>query len=186
MNTLFTQTCPQAKRALRLLLSPNAPRIDQQKLIDALPGPTPADPKELVDLIIQIILALMENKPDDKPEKPDGQADDYTSIRETARDVAIATIKPDLLEQDLPKLIASIDSIASMIPVPGFQNFRTAREAMRLANNKALGFSAKTWHEWNTAIRTQMDILSTDGHLNKFTDYKLAWTAITEGLETID
>lgn len=186
MNTFFTQTCPQAKRALRLLLSPNAPKIDQQKLIDALPGPTPVDQKELIDLIIQIILALMENKDGEKPEKPNGPDDTYEDLRKTARIAALETVPTDLLEQDLPKLIASIDSVASLIPVPGFQNLRIAREAMRVANNKTLGFSAKMWNKWNAAIRIELDTLDHAGHLDNPAKYKTAWTAIVEGLETIN
>lgn len=186
MKPDLTKTCPQTKRALRLLLSPSAPRIDQQALIDALPGPTPIDQKELIDLIIQIILALLENKDGEKPEKDDDDNNVLHTLRNTARTVAIETINTDLLEQDLPKLIASIDSIASMIPVPGFRDLRTARESMRIANNKALGFSAKMWTKWNNAIRAEMDILSLTKHLDNPVKYKLAWTAIIEGLESID
>lgn len=186
MKTDLSKTCPQTKRALRLLLSPSAPRIDQQKLIDALPGPTPIDQKELIDLIIQIILALMENKDEDKPEKPDGPEDLYENIRRAAASVALAMIPTDTLEQDLPKLIASIDSIATMIPTPGFVSLRVAREAMRVANNKALGFSAKMWIKWNASMRAEMDLLDEAGLLTEMREYKLAWTAIVEGLETID
>lgn len=186
MKSDWSKTCPQTKRALRLLLSPSAPRIDQQKLIEALPGPTPIDQKELIDLIIQIILALMENKDEEKPEKPNGPDDSYDVLRKTARIAALETIEADLLKQDLPKLIASIDSIASMIPAPGFQSLRTAREAMRKANNKALGFSAKMWNKWNARLRTKMDTLDQARHLNTLAEYKLAWTAIVEGLEEID
>lgn len=186
MKTDLSKTCPQTKRALRLLLSPSAPRINQKKLIDALPGPTPIDQKELIDLIIQIILALMENKDEEKPEKDNPFNGTYDKLRTVAQKVAVETIEADLLKQDLPKLIASIDSIAAMIPEPGFANLRQAREAMRLANNKVLGFSAKSWLTWNKTIRIEMDYLDQDGRLLNFADYKLAWTAIVEGLETID
>jgi len=66
MNELCPDLCPQCKRALRLLINPDRPQVDRPKLITALPGKTPTGIGDLIDLIIQIVLALLENK--DKPE----------------------------------------------------------------------------------------------------------------------
>lgn len=186
MKPDFTKTCPQTQRALRMLVTPHAPKIDRLKLIDALPGPTPADPKELLDLIIQIILALLENKDGDKPEKPDGPDDEFAGLKRIAKQAAIDTIDADTLKRDIPKLVASIRSVAAMIPVLGFPTPRAAREAMRVANNQALGASAPNWHTWNTAIRTALDALDEDHHLTDLSDYKHAWTVIADALESIN
>lgn len=186
MKTTSFARCPQTRRALRLLLDPNGPKIDQAALINALPGPTPTDPKALVDIIIQIILALMENK--DKEDKPNPNNGDnhFSELRRVAADTAADTIDRDTLLRDLPKLITSIQETAARIPSPGFNSQRQARETMRINNNKALGASGKNWKLWNSAIRSEMDDLAFDEHLNNLVDYRNAWLAITDALAVVN
>jgi len=70
MNELCPDLCPQCKRALRLLINQDRPTIDRSKLIEALPGKTPSSIGDLIDWIIQIVLALLENKDKPEPEPP--------------------------------------------------------------------------------------------------------------------
>lgn len=185
MKIQFDKTCPQTQRALRMLVTPSAPKIDRIKLIAALPGPTPADPKELLDLIIQIVLALLENKDGDKPEKDKKDDGIFDELRRVAKEAATETIPPATLKQDVPKIVASIRSIAAIIPTPGFPSLRVAREAMRVANNEALDQTIQTWLKWNAAIHEEMDNLDFDEKLNGEAQYKQAWLAIAQALETI-
>jgi len=53
-----------------LLINPNKPQVDRPALIAALPGKTPIGLGDLIDLIIQIVLALLENKDKPEPEPP--------------------------------------------------------------------------------------------------------------------
>lgn len=177
--------CPQTQRALRMLIGPDSPRIDREKFIEAMPGPTPVNLTDLIDLIIQIILALLENKDkEDKPKPP--QPDDvFSELRRVAYDTAIETLGRDTLLRDLPKLIPAIHLTAEMIPVPGFNSQRQAREHMRISNNSALGKSARNWRLWNDAIRTELDNLAFDEHLEGLIDYKYAWLAISQALTTV-
>jgi len=177
--------CAQSQRALRLLISPDRPQVDRPKLIEALPGPTPEGFTDILDLLIQILLALCENA--DKEDntngpKPNG---DYDDLYRTAAEVARQTVAPEILQADLPKLIASVKSIASMIPNPGFPSTRGAREAMRVANNRALEESADTWQRWNVAIRRELNRLADDNSLTSLLQYKLAWLTIAEALDSL-
>lgn len=70
MNELRPDLCPQCKRALRLLINPDEPQVNRSALIAALPGKTPTGAGDLMNLIIQIILALLENKDKPEPEPP--------------------------------------------------------------------------------------------------------------------
>lgn len=70
MSELCQSICPQAKRALRLLINKDRPQVDQTRFIAAMPGKTPTGAGDLMDLIIQIILALLENKDKPDPEPP--------------------------------------------------------------------------------------------------------------------
>jgi len=177
--------CAQSQRALRLLVSPDRPQIDRPKLIEALPGPTPENFADLKDLIIQIILALCENA--DKPDngngpKPNGE---YDELYRTAAEVARETVPPEILQADLPKLIASIHSIASMIPTPGFAAPRAARDALRVANNRARENSATNWQRWTAASRHELDHLAEDKTLTTLLQYKRAWLTIAQALDSL-
>lgn len=72
MNDLCPSLCPQCKRALRLLIDPSKPQVDRPKLRESLPDKAPVSIGDLLDLIIQIILAMLEgkNKPDPDPPMP--------------------------------------------------------------------------------------------------------------------
>jgi len=177
--------CAQGQRALRLLISPDRPQVDRPKLIEALPGPTPEGFTDILDLLIQILLALCENA--DKPDNNNGPQPngEYDELYRAAAEIARETVPAELLQADLPKLIASIQSIASMIPNPGFPSNRAAREAMRIANNRALEESAKHWRQWNAAIRRELDRLATDNTLTSLLQYKRAWHTIAQGLDSL-
>jgi len=182
MNELCPDLCPQSQRALKLLISPDAPKVDRQKLIAALPGPTPGSLTGLIDLIIQLILALLENKDKEAKPKPPDPDDIFSELRRIAAETATASIAPDILIRDIPKLVASIESVAARIPSPGYTTERTAREAMRRSNNDALTTSAVNWRLWNNAIRNELDHLDVDEHLQDLIDYKNAWLAIADAL----
>lgn len=184
MEFQFSQACPQTKRALRMLLSPKAKRINQKALIDSLHGKTPSDPKDLIDLVIQIVLALLDNKEGDKPEKPDEPDDEFATLAMIATKAAIDTIQLSVLQHDVPKLTPAIRSVAAMIPFANFSSLRNAREAMRCANNAALGESAHNWSTWNTAIRNAMEACDDNGQLENLLDYRDAWLAIADALDT--
>lgn len=168
-----------------MLLSPKAKRIDQKALIDSLHGKTPSDPKDLIDLVIQIVLALLDNKEGDKPEKPDETDDDFDALAAIAKKAAIDTIQLDVLEHDVPKLTMAIRSVAALIPFANFTTPRTAREAMRCANNAALGTSAKNWMTWNTAIRNALEVYDDKEMLASLLDYRDAWLVIADALDDI-
>lgn len=177
--------CAHGQRALRLLISPDRPQVDRPKLIEALPGPTPEGFTDLLDLLIQILLALCENadKPDDNNgPKPNGE---YDELYRAAASIARQTVPAEILQADLPKLIASVQSIASMIPNPGFASTRAAREAMRVANNRTLEDSAQRWQQWNAAIRHELDRLADDNTLTSLLQYKQAWLVIAQALDSL-
>lgn len=185
MNQLCPDLCPQAQRALRLLVSPDAAKVDRPKLIESLPDTPPVNFTDWIDLIIQIILALLEAKDDENGPRPPEPDDVFSELRRVAADTAIETIGRDTLKRDLPKLIASIEKVAAEIPAPGFNSQRQAREAMRRSNNEALGTSAKNWRLWNDAVRTEMDNLAFDEHLLHLVDYKNAWLAVIDALTVV-
>lgn len=72
MGELCKSLCPQGQRALRLLIDPTKPQVDRPKLIASLPGHTPQTIGGILDIVIQIVLALLENcdKPDPSPPMP--------------------------------------------------------------------------------------------------------------------
>lgn len=185
MKTTPFAGCPQTRRALTLLLDPSAPKIDQEMFIKAMPGPTPQQKNELIDLIIQIVLALLTNKDkEDKDKKPE-PSDIFDDLRKVAEEIAVETIPDDILKRDLPKLTTSIIKTAESIPSPRFSTVRKAREAMRNNNQSALGASAPNWNKWNEAVRDAMDELAWSEHLLTLVDYKNAWLAITDALMKI-
>ncbi len=177
--------CAQGQRALRLLISPDRPQVDRPKLIEALPGPTPEGFTDILDLLIQILLALCENA--DKPDNNNGPQPngEYDELYRAAAEIARETVPPEILQADLPKLIASIQSIASMIPNPGFSSNRAAREAMRVANNRALEDSATNWQQWNAATLRELDRLAEDKTLTTQLQYKRAWLTVAQALDSL-
>lgn len=168
-----------------MLIGPDSPRIDREKFLAAMPGPTPVNLTDLIDLIIQIILALLENKDKEDKPKPPEPDDVFSELRRVAADTAIETIGRDTLLRDLPRLIPSIQNTAEKIPSPGFSSQRQARETMRLNNNKALRASAKNWKLWNNAVRSEMDELAFDEHLDDLIDYRNAWLAVVDALTVV-
>lgn len=186
MATSNPNLCPQVRRALSLLIPTDAHKIDRTAMAKAMGQPTPTDWEPLIALIIQIILTLLENKPDPEPDNPPDPNDPLSNLRKIVRDVATKTIPAGTLKHDRPRLIASIESIASLIPCVGFENTSDARTAMRVANNEALGFTARQWSTWNDDVRAELDQLHAAGHFNKIQDYPMVWLAIAEELESIE
>lgn len=72
MEKICPDLCPQCKRALRLLIDTNKPHVDRPAVIAAVPEEMTHTAGGLLDLIIQIILALLEgkDKPNDEPPMP--------------------------------------------------------------------------------------------------------------------
>jgi len=185
MTDQHNNICPQSQRALRLLISPDAPRVDRAKLINALPGKTPTALPDLLELIIQIILALLENLDKDKDDDPEPIPDPYLRLHRLTYEVAQRTIPKAELLDDLPKLITAITTVAAMIPNPGFPTHRLAREQLRSATNAALRPNAQRWITWNNTIRTELETLEAANYLTDLNEYKLAWTTLANALETL-
>lgn len=178
-------TCPQTRRALALLAKPDAPQIDKAALIRALPDLRGMDWAAIIQIIIQVVLAMLENKETDDDEDDDTNPDAYARLRQIARQAAIDTVPTDQIADDLPHLIDAITATANAVPTGGFPNLRAAREAMRAATNATLRDHAEDWLVWNQAVATALDVLAEDGHLTNDGDYRHAWLQIASALKQL-
>lgn len=185
MDKPFCPPCAQTRRAIVNLLNTDSPKMNRSAFLNLFsPGP-PANFRDIIDLLVQVILALLESKINPEPNGPSPPDDKYASLRETTVTATKTTVPEDVRLFDTPRLINSIRAVADLIPVPGFPSLRKARETMRVANNQTLRHSAANWIAWNEQVRTEMDRLAAKDHINTEADYKAAWMVVAEALESV-
>lgn len=177
--------CAQSQRALRLLLPPDLVRIDRVLFNKAMPKQTPKDLSSLIPLVIDLILALLENKDPEAKDKDDEPAGPYEQLANDARQLAAKHVPAGDLIPGAHLLVESINYVCTLIDDSNFVSPRVAREFMRLANHNALGDIADNWEMWNDQIRKVLDLFAADYNLTTLQHYKKAWTAIAKGLARI-
>jgi len=175
--------CVQSQRALRMLLRPSDPRWDRELFTKSMPRPTPGGLADIIPFIIDLILALLENKDPEGKAKPSPADDALEQIAEESYKAAKESIDSAFLPIDAPILAGSIRSICALISVSTFPSTRVAREQMRVANNAALGTDADRWLQWSNRMRSLLDNHAAAEALDTLTGYKAAWKAIAAGLD---
>jgi len=185
MSQTPTNVCAQARRALRLIQTPHAPKIDEHTIRKGLPDLEGLDWAAIIQIIVQIVLSLMDQKDDDNDDADDDENAALKALRLIVRQAALDTVPRKNLPGDLPHLIDAITATAHALPEEGFASLREAREAMRLATNATLRDHAKGWHVWNTAVTDALDTLEEDGHLTNEVDYRQAWLAVAYALQQL-
>lgn len=178
-------SCIQLQRALRLLVSPDAPKVDRPLLRTALPKPWPEDLGQILEMIIQIILALLEEKKEPEPDPDPDDDTDFPLLASYSREQAIEHVDKPMRDKTAKTLAASIRSVAALINKTTFATVRHAREAMRQANHAALGTDAEAWTKWDAKIKLALDTYHANDTLQTLPEYKDAWTQIAKGLETL-
>lgn len=168
-----------------MLAKPDGPQIDKPALIRALPQIPGNDWEAIIQIIIQVVLALLENKEADEDDQDNEVDDAMERLRLIARQAALDTVPKNNLPGDLPHLIDAITATAHALPDPGFNTLREAREAMRLATNATLRDHAKGWHVWNTAVENALQVLHEEGFLENETHYRQAWLNIALALQQL-
>lgn len=178
-------SCVQLQRALRLLVSPEAPKVDRPLLRSALPKPWPEDLSDILEMIIQIVLALLEEKKEPEPDPDPDNDTDFPLLASYSREQAIDYVDKPTRDKTAKILAASIKSVAALIDEAMFTTVRHAREAMRQANHAALDTDAEAWSTWNAKIKLILDTYHAVDTLQTRPEYEDAWTQIAKGLETL-
>ena len=148
----------------------------------SLPDPMPRNPRDIFDLLLQLILLLLEEwKPDDSEDDKNGTTR-FPQLRRRTRDLAKKYVAADVFSLTAEEMADAIMSTVGAYRQRPPETLTLAREGIRVAAHKAAGSLSMQWNLWNEAIRKNLDLHADNGDLTSMAHYLDAWTQIAEGL----
>lgn len=178
-------TCAAVRRLGHQLMRKDRESLNVQLFRGSLPDPLPRDPRDIFDLILQIILLLLEEwKPDDNDE-PDNGKTKFPKLADQSYELAVSTVETNILRNMAGPLAATINRSIKRLRTDPPVSLRLAREYIRVSNHRTLGTDAHYFSELNVTISEILDKHAEDELLITLDDYLDAWTQIAKGLERI-
>ncbi len=177
--------CRMIQRLGHKLLQQDRMNLNVDLFRGSLPTPMPREPRDIFDLILQLILLLLEEWKPDEDEKPDNGETKFPKLAEDTHGLAVDNVEFKILSKTASQLAKSIRQAVENIHREPPSTIRLAREYIRVQNHRALENAEDYYHTWNIAIRNILDNAASDRELVTMDDYLDAWTQIAKGLELI-
>lgn len=178
--------CRRIQGAIKMLIRHDGPKIDRMLFGGSLPTPTPRDPRDIFDLILQLILLLLEEwKPDEDEDDNNGETH-FPNLAKKAAQLAEELVPADILSLSAQQIAEGIEKTVETFRRHAPENLRLAREGVRIATHGAVGSMARKWNLWNDTIRGILDAYANRSMLTSLPRYLDAWTQIAKGLRQIE